>query len=90
MTDNYDDAYTKYKEAEKMREWSKKRAHDMMNAVQQYKYPTELKEYSVFGSKHQPDTKVMHDTQDKTAALIGYIMVALVSGGFGVLFGMAV
>ena len=36
------------------------------------------------------DAKVMHDTQDKTAALIGYIMVALVSGGLGVLFGLAV
>ena len=27
------------------------------------------------------DAKVMHDTQDKTAVLVGYIMVALVSGG---------
>ena len=36
------------------------------------------------------DTKIMHDTQDKTAVLVGYIMVALVSGGLGVLFGMAV
>ena len=34
------------------------------------------------------DTKIMHDTQDKTAVLVGYIMVALVSGGLGVLFGM--
>lgn len=36
------------------------------------------------------ELKVMQDTQDKTAVLVGYIMVALVSGGIGVLFGMAV
>ena len=74
---------------EEMNELHKKWANDRVNVAPMPNLSA-LQEYSVFGSKRQPDTKVMHDTQDKTAALIGYIMVALVSGGLGVLFGMAV
>lgn len=62
---------------EQLEQWHKKRANDMMNAIPQDK-------------TYKPDAKVMQDAQDKTAVLVGYIMVALVSGGIGVLFGMAV
>lgn len=71
---------------EQLEQWYKKRANDMMNSIPQDK-------------TYKPDAKVMQDThpnityfdtQDKSAVLVGYIMVALVSGGLGVLFGMAV